>query len=105
MITVRHQLTMTSGLNDNVDDPYCTIDSCLLYFTEAGTRWAYHEAPYTLLRDVIENASGLGINNYNYGELSSQIGMNGLFVSQGYNSLFLSTIKRSMAHFWAINAQ
>lgn len=98
MITVRHQLTMTSGLNDNVDDPYCTIDSCLLYFTEAGTRWAYHNAPYTLLRDVIENASGLGINNYNYVKLSSQIGMNGLFVSQGYNSLFLSTA-RSMARF------
>ena len=51
MITVRHQLTMTSGLNDNVDDPYCTIDSCLLYFAEAGTRWAYHKrhTPYYVM--------------------------------------------------------
>lgn len=98
MITVRHQLTMTSGLNDDVDDPYCTIDSCLLYLAEPGTRWAYHEAPYTLLRNIIENVSGVGINNYAHEKLISQIGMNGLFVTQGYNSLFLSTA-RSMARF------
>ena len=98
MITVRHQLTMTSGLNDDVDDPYCTIDSCLLYLAEPGTRWAYHEAPYTLLRNIIENVSGVGINNYAHEKLISQIGMNGLFVTQGYNSLFISTA-RSMARF------
>ncbi|MCS6818607.1 MAG: beta-lactamase family protein, partial [Chitinophagales bacterium] len=48
-ITIRHQLTMTSGLDDGVADPYCTLDTCLIYKADAGTRWAYHNAPYKLL--------------------------------------------------------
>ena len=30
-ITVRNQLTMTSGLDDGVTDPYCTDPNCLVY--------------------------------------------------------------------------
>jgi len=44
-ITIRHQLTMTSGLNDALADPYCTTNTCLQYKADAGTRWAYHNAP------------------------------------------------------------
>ncbi|MBL6729782.1 MAG: serine hydrolase [Bacteroidia bacterium] len=98
MISLRHQLTMTSGLDDGVEDPYCTLDTCLVYLAEAGTRWAYHNGPYTLLRNVIENASGLGINNYAFQKLTSPIGMNGVFVYDDYNSIFFSTA-RSMARF------
>lgn len=98
MISLRHQLTMTSGLDDGVEDPYCTLDTCLVYLAEAGTRWAYHNGPYTLLRNVIENASGLGINNYAFQKLTSPIGMNGVFVYEDYNSIFISTA-RSMARF------
>ena len=29
-ITIRNQLTMTSGLDDGVADPYCTLDTCLV---------------------------------------------------------------------------
>ena len=98
MISLRHQLTMTSGLDDGVEDPYCTLDTCLVYLAEAGTCWAYHNGPYTLLRNVIENASGLGINNYAFQKLTSPIGMNGVFVYEDYNSIFISTA-RSMARF------
>ncbi|MGB1931961.1 MAG: serine hydrolase domain-containing protein [Flavobacteriales bacterium] len=98
MISLWHQLTMTSGLDDGVEDPYCTLDTCLVYLAEAGTRWAYHNGPYTLLRNVIENASGLGINNYAFQKLTSPIGMNGVFVYEDYNSIFFSTA-RSMARF------
>ncbi|MEZ5069123.1 MAG: hypothetical protein R2847_11860 [Bacteroidia bacterium] len=38
---------MTSGLDDGVPDNHCTYDSCLVYLADAGTRWAYHNAPYT----------------------------------------------------------
>ena len=98
MISLRHQLTMTSGLDDGVENPYCTLDTCLVYLAEAGTRWAYHNGPYTLLKNVIENASGLGINNYAFQKLISPIGMNGVFVYEGYGSIFVSTA-RSMARF------
>ncbi len=98
MISLWHQLTMTSGLDNSVEDPYCTIDTCLVYLAEAGTRWAYHESPYTLLRNVIENASGLAINNYTFQKLTSPVGMDGMFVNEGYTSIFISTA-RSMARF------
>ena len=98
MISLWHQLTMTSGLDDGVEDPYCTLDTCLVYLAEAGTRWAYHNGPYALLRNVLENASGLGINNYAFQKLTSPIGMNGVFVYEDYNSIFFSTA-RSMARF------
>ena len=60
-ITIRNQLTMTTGLKDNVPDNHCTIDTCLQYLADAGNRWAYHNAPYTLLEKVLTNASGQAI--------------------------------------------
>ncbi|MBX7242833.1 MAG: serine hydrolase [Bacteroidia bacterium] len=97
-ITVRHQLTMTSGLDDGVADPYCTSDTCLKYKAAAGTRWAYHNGPYTLLDGVIENATGQTLNNYTTQKLKTPTGMTGLFVPVGYNNVFFSNA-RSMARF------
>lgn len=97
-ITLRHQLTMTSGLDDAVPDPYCTHDSCLLYKADAGTRWAYHNAPYTLLDSVMENATGATLNAYTTQKLKTPTGMSGLFVTLGYNHVFFSDA-RSMARF------
>ena len=97
-ITIWNQLTMTTGLDDNVSDPNCTNDNCLLYFSNPGSRWAYHNAPYTLLRSVIENATGQGINIYNYQKLLNPTGMTGLFLYNGFNNIFYST-SRSMARF------
>ena len=94
-ITIWNQLTMTTGLDDNVSFD-CTNDTCLLYLSDPGTRWAYHNAPYTLLRPVIENATGQGINLYNYQKLLNPLGMNGIFLYSGYNNIFNST-SRSMA--------
>ena len=89
---------MTTGLNDNVSDPNCTSDNYCLYFSDPGSRWAYHNAPYTLLRPVIENATGQGINIYNYQKLLNPTGMTGLFLYNGFNNIFYST-SRSMARF------
>ena len=64
LITIKNQLTMTTGLDDGVTDDDCTLPSCLIYKADAGTRWAYHNAAYTVLDSVIVNASGMGFNNY-----------------------------------------
>ena len=98
MITIRHQLSMSSGLDDGVPDHYCTLDTCLQYLADAGSRWAYHNGPYTLLDEVISNATGISLNAYFNQRVKVPTGMTGLFVPQGYNNVFIST-PRSMARF------
>jgi CubicO group peptidase (beta-lactamase class C family) len=98
LITIRHQLTMTTGLNDNVADDDCTDPSCLQYLSDAGTRWAYHNAPYTLLTKVIEQASGQSYNAFFNTHLRSRIGMNGIWITSGYQTILYSNA-RSMARF------
>ena len=97
-ITIRNQLSMTSGLDDGVTDPYCTIDTCLIFKANAGTRWAYHNAPYTLLDSVIESATGQSLNTYTSIKLKNPTGMTGSFLPIGFNNIYYSTA-RSMARF------
>lgn len=99
LITVKNQLTMTTGLDDAVSDPDCTLSGCLVYKADAGTRWAYHNAAYTLLDKVIENASGLSYNTYFQQKIRDKIGMNGLWIKvPNSNNVFYSNA-RSMARF------
>ncbi|NUN68195.1 MAG: serine hydrolase [Bacteroidetes bacterium] len=97
-ITVRHQLTMTSGLDDGVADDDCTLPGCLVYKADAGTRWAYHNAPYTLLDSVIHYAAGTTLNLFFINRVRSKTGMNGGYLRNGYNNVLYST-PRSMARF------
>lgn len=97
-ITIKHQLTMTSGLDDGVSDPYCTLDTCLQYLENPGERWAYHNAPYTLLDQIIENATGFTLNQFMTQKVKNITGISGLFVPSGYNNVFYSNA-RSMARF------
>lgn len=97
-ITVRHQLTMTTGLRDGPPDNDCTLPSCLVYAADPGTRWAYHNAPYTLLDKVVEAASKQTFNAYVATRVLSKTGMKGVFIKSGYNNIFFSTA-RSMARF------
>ena len=97
-ITIRNQLTMTTGLDDGVADVSCTLPSCLQYKADAGTRWAYHNAPYTLLDKVIEAATGSTLNAYVQSKVRSKIGMTGLYLKIGNDNVNFST-PRSMARF------
>jgi CubicO group peptidase (beta-lactamase class C family) len=98
LITVRHQLTMTTGLDDGVVDNDCTDKPCLVYKGDAGSRWAYHNAPYTLLDGVVTAGTGLSLTNYFNAQLRDQIGMDGFYAKSGFNNVFYST-PRSMARF------
>ena len=97
-ITIRHQLTMSSGLDDGVPDNACTIDTCLQYLADAGTRWAYHNAPYTLLDSVIASATGVSLNNYLLQKIKVPTGMTGIYVKNDFNNVFYSK-PRSMARY------
>ncbi|MCB0819239.1 MAG: serine hydrolase [Bacteroidetes bacterium] len=97
-ITILNQLTMTTGLDDGYGDVDCTIDTCLQYLADPGTRWAYHNAPYTLIDPVIENATGVTMNNFLFTNLSLTTGIFGVYLYLDFNHVFFSTA-RSMARF------
>jgi CubicO group peptidase (beta-lactamase class C family) len=97
-IHIRHHLTMTTGLDDNVANPDCTEKDCLRFKASPGTRWAYHNAPYTLLDEIISNATGKNLNEYVGEKMKSKIGMDGQYIKTGDNNVFYSTA-RSMARF------
>ncbi len=97
-ITIRHQLTMTSGLDDGVSDNHCTDPVCLTFLASPGTRWAYHNAAYTLLDGVIENATGEDFDDYFNSHLRDPIGMDGFWSYIDFDHVYFSTA-RSMARF------
>lgn len=103
-ITIKHQLTMTTGLDDSAGDPDCTDPACLVYAANPGTRWAYHNAPYTLLDTVIESATGMTLNAWVNQKISSKIGLTGLYIQLGYNNVFASR-PRGMARFGLLLSQ
>ena len=99
LITIKNQLTMTTGLDDGVADPDCTLPGCLVYKADAGTRWAYHNAAYTLLDDVVANASKVPFATYFQQKIRDVIGMNGAWVkTPNSNNVYYSNA-RSMARF------
>lgn len=98
LITVRHQLTMTTGLDEGVANPDNTSPANLTYKADAGTRWAYHNAPYTLLDKVISKATGQSFDAYFDSRLKTKIGMDGGWRQIGDHNVFFSTA-RSMARF------
>ena len=75
LITIKNQLTMTTGLDDGVPDQDCTTPACLVYKADAGMRWAYHNAPYHLLQNVLAAASNKTFNAYSKEKLFDKIGM------------------------------
>ena len=103
-ITIRHQLTMTTGLNDGVPDNHCTTPSCLVYLAAPGTRWAYHTAPYTLLEKVLENATSTAVNVYTTSKLKQKTGITGLWAMLDYDNVYFSTA-RSMARYGLLAQQ
>jgi CubicO group peptidase (beta-lactamase class C family) len=96
LITNRHLLTMTSGLNDALGDNVSPAN--LQYVADAGTRWAYHNV-YVKLQDVVAQASGQSWSSYFNSKLRDRIGMTGTWLESGEDlSVYWSTT-RSMARF------
>lgn len=87
LITIRNQLTMTTGLDYNVPDDNCTVDTCLDYLGDAGTFWYYYNAPYRLINNVIESATSINYNQYTTSRVKNPIGMSsGVWVQDVFYS-------------------
>ena len=95
-ITLRHQLTMTTGLKEpditGIDN--CIEPSCLTYGSAPDTRWYYYNSPYRLLQPVLDSATGKPINQYFAERITRKTGITGAFVNY-----ILFSKPRSMARF------
>jgi CubicO group peptidase (beta-lactamase class C family) len=94
LITSRHLLTMTSGLNDSSE---LVITANLTYMADAGTRWSYHNV-FQKLMDVVAAASGQTFDAYFSAKLKNKIGMDG-FWNNGVIFKIYNSNTRSMARF------
>jgi CubicO group peptidase (beta-lactamase class C family) len=97
-ISVRHQLTMSTGLSYDVPDLNCTAPACLSYAADAGTQWYYHNAPYLLLKQVVSAATGMDYRTYTQERIGRRIGMGGAWRGDGLQDVYWSTA-RDMARF------
>ncbi|GAA3626938.1 serine hydrolase domain-containing protein [Flavivirga jejuensis] len=98
LITCKHLLSMTSGLDDSLGNDVSPEN--LQYIADAGTRWAYHNV-YVKMQDVVTVASNQTWNSYFNTKLRDKIGMsgfpNGWLASNNVNVYWSDT--RSMARF------
>jgi CubicO group peptidase (beta-lactamase class C family) len=98
LITIRNQLSLTTGLKSSIDDD-CTLPVCLEYNGDAGTVWRYHNASYTLLEPIIAKATGKTFENYFAEKIRNKISMSGNWIKfTDYINLYYSDA-RSMARF------
>ncbi len=101
-ITVRHHLTMTTGLDYTVPNNGCTDKECLMYKNAPGTYWFYHQAAYTLLDNIVSGAVQQDFSDYFNLKIRDRIGMQGAWIKTGYLNLYFSNA-RSMARFGLLN--
>ncbi|MDO6597631.1 serine hydrolase [Oceanihabitans sp. 2_MG-2023] len=95
LITCKHLLSMSSGLDDSLGDDVSPAN--LQYIADAGQRWAYHNV-YVKLQDVVAQASNQTWSNYFSSKLKDRIGMSGSWIPLGDLSVYWSDT-RSMARF------
>lgn len=98
LILIKHQLTMTTGLDYTTGDLDCTNPNCLQYKADAGTQWYYHNAPYTLLESVVSAAANTSYQVFTNQKIKQPTGMNGSWLPLGNNNVFWSDA-RSAARF------
>ncbi len=94
LITVRHLLTMTSGIDDTKQ---LVTRQNLTYIADAGTRWAYGNV-FQKLITVVSDATDKEFDTYFNEKLKNKIGMDGFWNAGPIFTIYRSTT-RSMARF------
>ena len=94
-ISVRHHLTMTTGVEGRgPDDTDCRTPDCFTYRAPPGTIWDYYNPAYLKLQDIVAAASKSSFTSYYTQNLARPIGMGGIFING-----VLWSVPRSMARF------
>lgn len=97
LITCKHLLTMTSGLDDTLGDDVSPAN--LQYVADAGSRWAYHNV-YVKLQDIVAQTTGQTWTNYFNTKLRDKLGMTGgLWVNGTDGTRTYWSTTRNMARF------
>ncbi len=96
-IRIVDQLRMTTGLDENIFE--CTLPNCLQFKADSGSRWAYHNGPYTLLQNVVAAAVSEDFSLYFNRMLRNRIGMDGFWLAQGEGNNIYYSSARAMARF------
>ncbi len=94
LITPKHLLSMTSGINDESN---LVIKPNLTYLADAGTRWSYHNV-FQVLMDIVADAANQDFETYFNARLKNKIGMEG-FWNYGLIFKIYHSNTRSMARF------
>jgi CubicO group peptidase (beta-lactamase class C family) len=94
LISVKHLLTMTSGLDESSE---LVVKPKLTYVADAGNRWAYANV-FQKLIDVVSAASKQSFEAYFNTKIKNKIGMDG-FWNDGFIFKIYNSNTRSMARF------
>ncbi len=90
LVTIENNLTMTTGFRTDVN-LNCYTPECFKYRVDQGRQWFYHTGTATILKNVIENASGLSYNAFTDERLELQIGMDGEWIEEDSKNIYWST--------------
>lgn len=101
LITVRHHLTMSTGLENNQANVLawtCTQPFCMIYNFDAGTTWQYHQGAFTQLQIMLSQNTGIDYKVYIKEKILDRIGTSGSWNSFLGANIFSSNT-RGMARF------
>jgi CubicO group peptidase (beta-lactamase class C family) len=93
-IKLIHHMSMSTGLDERLQNPNCTLPACLTYKAPVNTRWYYDTEVYALVQDMLVTATrARNITSYTNTRLAT-VGVQGLWL----DNVFYSK-PRSMARF------
>ena len=101
LITIKHHLTMTTGLQNTPSNFIawtCTTAPCMIYNFDAGTKWQYHQGAFTQVQNILSQSTGVNFKIYIKEKILDQIGVSGSWNSLLNLNIFSSNT-RGMARF------
>lgn len=101
LITVKHHLSMTTGLisdQNNLIAWTCTQPICIQYEADAGTQWNYHQGAFTQLQNMLSLNTGVNFKTYIETKILDKIGAAGSWSNLLAANIFSSNT-RTMARF------